>query len=68
MTHKILIVELNDNQYEKYKQWCTDLRKIFGEVGQLTWSISSNGIADTISVVSSHAPNHPLDLTDVDSW
>jgi hypothetical protein len=68
MTHKILTIELNDKEHKKYKDWCTNLRKIFGEVGQLTWSITMNGIGDTITVVSSHAPNHPLDLTDIDSW
>ena len=65
---KITCIELNHKQFKIYSEWCANLRKIFGDVGQITWSITMNGIGDTITVVSSHAPNNPLDLTDIDSW
>ena len=65
---KITCIELNDKQFKEYSEWCANLRKIFGDVGQLRWSITMNGIGENISVVSTHAPNHPLDLTDIDSW
>jgi len=48
--------------------WCQHLKAIFSEVGVLTWTVSSCGIGDTITVTSSNAPNNPLDLTDIDSW
>lgn len=65
---KILCVELNTKQMKKYTEWCNDLRKVFGEVGQLTWTISTNGIGESVNVTSINAPNHPLDLTDIESW
>lgn len=68
MTTKITCIELNDKQFDAYNQWCTNLRKIFGDVGLLTWSTTINGIGEEITVVSSHAPYHPLNLTDLDSW
>lgn len=68
MIRKIISVELNDKQFNSYSEWCANLRKIFGDVGELTWSMTINGIGEKVTVVSSHAPNHPLELTDIDSW
>ncbi len=65
---KVISIELNSKQQEKYELWCQHLKAIFSEVGVLTWTVSSCGIGDTITVTSSNAPNNPLDLTDIDSW
>ncbi len=65
---KVISIELNQKQQKQYENWCQHLKAIFGEVGTLTWTVSSNGIGDTITVTSNNAPNNPLDLTDVDSW
>ena len=65
---KVISIELNSKQQEKYELWCQNLKSIFNEVGVLTWTVSSSGIGDTITVTSSNAPNNPLDLTDIDSW
>ena len=67
MANKVIHIELTDSQQAIFEAWCEHLRAIFGEVGSLTWSISSNGIGGIISVTSNNAPNNP-DLTDVDSW
>lgn len=68
MSNKVISIELNDKQQKKYEAWGKHLKAIFGEWGTLTWTVSSCGIGDTITVTSSNAPKHPLDLTDVDSW
>ena len=68
MANKVIHIELTDSQQAIFEAWCEHLRAIFGEIGILTWSISSNGIGDSITVTSDNAPNHPLDLTDIDSW
>ena len=65
---KVISIELNQKQQKQYEEWCQHLKAIFGEIGTLTWTVSSNGIGDTITVSSANAPNNPLDLTDVDSW
>ena len=68
MTNTVISITLNDKQQKRLDAWGKNLKAIFGEWGTLTWTISSCGIGDTITVTSSHAPKHPLDLTDVDSW
>lgn len=68
MANKVVSITLNDKQQKKLDSWGKHLKAIFGEWGNLTWTVSSCGIGDTITVTSSHAPKHPLDLTDVDSW
>lgn len=65
---KIISVELNEKQLSLFEDWCTHLKAIYGEVGILTWAITSNGIGEEITVTSKYAPKHPLDLTDIDSW
>ena len=65
---KVISIELNQKQQKQYEEWCQHLKAIFGEIGTLTWTVSSNGIGDTITVTSANDPNNPLDLTDVDSW
>ncbi len=65
---KVISIELNSKQQKQYEDRCQHLKVIFGEVGTLTWTVSSNGIGDTITVTTNNAPNNPLDLTDVDSW
>jgi hypothetical protein len=65
---KVILIELNSKQQKQYEDWCQHLKAIFGEIGILTWTVSSNGIGDTITVTTNNAPNNPLDLTDVDSW
>jgi hypothetical protein len=65
---KVILIELNSKQQKQYEDWCQHLKAIFGEIGILTWTVSSNGIGDTITVTTNNAPNNPLNLTDVDSW
>lgn len=65
---KIITVELNEKQQSLFEDWCTHLRAIYGEVGLLTWCITPTGIGEEITVTSAHAPGHPFDLTDIDSW
>ncbi len=65
---KVILIELNSKQQKQYEDWCQHLKAIFGEIGILTWTVSSNGIGDTITVTTNNAPNNPLDLTDIDSW
>ena len=66
--NKKIAFELNDKQQKKYDQWTSHLRGIYGEeIGCLTWSWSSNGIGETITVYSEKAKSE-LDLTDIDSW
>jgi hypothetical protein len=65
---KVILIELNSKQQKQYEDWCQHLKAIFGEIGTLTWTVSSCGIGDTITVTSNNAPNNPLDLTDIDSW
>ncbi len=66
--NKKIAFELNDKQQKKYDQWTSYLRGIYGEeIGCLTWSWSSNGIGETITVYSEKAKSE-LDLTDIDSW
>lgn len=61
-------IELNEKQNQEFQKWCDSLKVIFGQVGTLTWSITSTGIGDIIKVSSDNIPDKPLDLTDVDSW
>ena len=68
MGNKVISITLNDKQQKKFDGWGKHLKAIFGEWGMLTWTVSSCGIGDTITVTSSNAPKHPLDLTDIDSW
>lgn len=65
---KVILIELNSKQQKQYEDWCKHLKAIFGEIGTLTWTVSSSGIGDTITVTTNNAPNNPLDLTDIDSW
>ena len=59
---------LSDKQQKRFDIWGKHLKAIFGEWGMLTWTYTSNGIGESITVTSSNAPRHPLDLTDIDSW
>lgn len=68
MSKKIISIELNEKQLSLFNEWCGHMKFIYGEVGLLTWTITPTGVGDTITVTSKYAPNHPLDLTDVDSW
>jgi hypothetical protein len=68
MSNKVINITLNDKQQELFDDWGKNLKAVFGEWGILTWTISNCGIGDTITVTSSNAPKHPLDLTDIDSW
>jgi hypothetical protein len=63
-----IIIELNEKQEDKFKEWKRALKVIFGEVGTLTWTIVYNGIGPTIYVHSSLLINTELELTDVNSW
>jgi hypothetical protein len=59
---------LSDKQQKRFDAWGKHLKAIFGEWGLLTWTYTGNGIGESITVTSSNAPEHPLDLTDIDSW
>lgn len=62
-----IIIELNDNQQKKYDEWISHIKGLYGEYGKMTWSVSDNGIGQSISVYN-ELTNLELDLTDLDSW
>jgi hypothetical protein len=64
----VIKIELNDKQEKKFKKWMEALKTIYGSSGDLTWCTSSSGIGTSIKVISSHLPDHPLDLSDTESW
>jgi hypothetical protein len=68
MSNKVICIELSDKQQKQFDAWTKHLKAIFGEVGMITWTVCSNGIGQEITATSSNAPEHPLDLTDIDSW
>lgn len=68
MANTVVSITLNDKQQKKLDAWGKHLKAVFGEWGTLQWTVSSCGIGDSITVISSYAPKHPLDLTDVGSW
>lgn len=64
-----IIIELNEKQEAKFKEWKDSLKVIFGEVGTLTWTIVYGiGNRPTIYVHSHLLLNTELELTDMDSW
>ena len=67
MDNKKIIIELNDIQQKRYDEWTSHIKGLYGDYGKMTWSISDNGIGQSISVHSELA-NLELDLTDLDSW
>lgn len=65
--NKIISVQLNDKQQKQYEEWCGHIRALRGDVGTLTWKLTSHGIGPIIKVYSEDLKLE-LDLTDVDSW
>lgn len=59
--------ELSDKQQKMYNEWTKSIKLIHGEVGTITWEITSYGIGCGV-VACSKLTNTKLDLTDVDSW
>jgi len=62
-----ITIELTDKQQEKYDEWKSHIKVLYGKYGNMTWSVSDCGIGQTISVYSELA-QVDLDLTDVESW
>jgi len=62
-----IVIELNDMQQAQYEDWCTTIKKLYGKVGNMTWSVSDCGIGQTIKVYND-LTKLTLDLTDIDSW
>jgi len=60
-------IELNDNEQQKFDEWKSHIKAIYGEYGLFTWKITPTGIGSGI-VVYSHITKTELDLTDIDSW
>jgi hypothetical protein len=67
MANTKFTIELNDKQQKIFDKWQGHIKALYGEVGQLTWSISFNGIGESITVYSEQA-RAKIDLTDIDSW
>ena len=62
-----ITIELNDKQQAQYDEWCANIKKLYGKVGNMTWSVSDCGIGETIKVYND-LTKLTLDLTDLDSW
>lgn len=62
-----IIIELNDIQQKRYDEWISHINGLYGKYGKMTWSVSDNGIGQSISVYN-ELTNLELDLTDLDSW
>ena len=62
-----ITVELSDGQQNKFDEWKSHIKAIYGECGLLTWKVTPTGIGEGI-VVYSHNTKTELDLTDVESW
>ena len=67
MVNTKITIELNDLQQAQYDDWCATIKKLYGKVGTMTWSVSDCGIGQTIKVYS-ELTKLTLDLTDIDSW
>ena len=65
--HYTITVELSDEQQNKFDEWKSHIKAIYGECGLLTWKVTPTGIGSGI-VVYSHNTKTELDLTDVESW
>lgn len=67
-----IVIELDNSQQESYDEWCATIKKLYGKVGNMTWSVSDWSVSDcvigqTIKVYND-LTNLTLDLTDIDSW
>lgn len=62
-----ITVELDKQQQNKFDEWKSHIKAIYGEYGIFTWKITPTGIGEGI-VVYSHNTKTELDLTDVESW
>jgi hypothetical protein len=62
-----ITVELSDEQQNKFDEWKSHIKAIYGEYGLFTWKITPTGIGSEI-VVYSHNTKTELDLTDEDNW
>ena len=67
MSNTVIKMELNDKQETQYQEWIKAIKVLHGTVGEIEWTISSNGLGYKISVYSIMADVN-LDLTDVDEW
>jgi hypothetical protein len=64
---KIISIELSDKEQQKFDEWKTHIKAIYGEYGLFTWKITPNGVGSEI-VVYSHLTKTELDLSDVENW
>jgi hypothetical protein len=62
-----ITVELSDKQQNKFDEWKSHIKAIYGEYGIFTWKVTPTGIGSEI-VVYSHNTKTELDLTDEDNW
>lgn len=67
MSNTVITITLTDKQQKKFDRWKSHIKALYGEYGQFTWKVTSNGIGDEI-IVFSHLAKVELDLTDVGSW
>ncbi len=63
----IITIELSDTEQQKFDEWKTHIKAIYGEYGLFTWKITPTGIGSSL-VVYSHLAKAEIDLTDVESW
>jgi len=62
-----ITIELTDKQQEKYDEWKSHIKVLYGKYGNMTWSVSDCGIGQTIFVYND-LTKLTLNLTDVESW
>jgi hypothetical protein len=64
---KNLSFELGDSEMEKLKQFQEQVKALYGEYGNYTFSFTPTGIGNVVKAYS-HLAKIERDLTDIDSW
>jgi hypothetical protein len=54
-------------QQAQYEDWCATIKKLYGKIGNMTWSVSDCGIGQTIKVYN-ELTKLTLNLTDISTW
>lgn len=58
---------LTNKQQARFDEWKEAIKKIYGEYGHFSWTISPTGVCDGLEVWSSLAKTN-IDLTDMDDY